>query len=172
MDTFPIRVIGDPVLTRPSREVTELDADLARLVDTMYTTMYEAVGLGLAAPQVGVRKRLFTYDVGEGPEVIVNPQIVEAAGEGVYEEGCLSIPGLRFDVVRPQRVTVQGVDLDGKEVVIDDDDIVARVLQHELDHLDGVLILDRLDPDTRKVALRQLREIDFDAPETASSPRL
>ena len=172
MATYPIRVFGDPVLKQRSREVDELDGGVAQLVDTMYSTMYDAVGLGLAACQVGVRKRLFTYDVGEGPQVLVNPVLVESSGEAAFDEGCLSIPGLRFEVVRPQRVTVQGVDLDGREVVIEDDDMLARVFQHELDHLDGVLLFDRLEPDARKQALRQLRELDLTATEPAGGPRL
>lgn len=160
---YPIRVLGDPVLKQRSREVEELDGTLATLVDTMYTTMYDAVGLGLAAPQVGVRKRLFTYDVGEGPRVLINPEVVETSGEAGFEEGCLSIPGLRFEVQRPERVTVRGIGLDGREQVFEDDDMLARVFQHELDHLDGILLIDRLDPDTRKLALRELREIDLTA---------
>ena len=93
MATFPVRLFGDPVLRQRASEVEELDGDLARLVDTMYETMYEAQGVGLAAPQVGVQKRLFTYDIGDGPEVIVNPEIVESSGEWIYDEGCLSVPG-------------------------------------------------------------------------------
>jgi peptide deformylase len=158
VDTYAIRMFGDPVLKQRAREVEELDAPLARLVNTMYETMYEAVGLGLAAPQVGVQKRLFTYDVGDGPTVLVNPEIVETVGEWSYEEGCLSVPGLSFDIVRPQRVTVQALDLDGKEVVVEDDDLLGRVLLHEIDHLDGLLLLDRLEPDVRKQALRTLSD--------------
>src|SRR5687768_4068817 len=108
----------------------------------MYDTMYEAVGLGLAAPQVGVQKRLFTYDVGEGPTVIVNPEIVETSGEFPYEEGCLSVPGLRFEIVRPKVVTIRGLDIDGNEVVVEGDEVLARVFLHVVDHLDGVLLLD------------------------------
>lgn len=158
VDTYTIRLFGDPVLKQRAREITELDGELARLVHTMYDTMYEAVGLGLAAPQVGMQKRLFTYDVGQGPQAIVNPVVVDTAGEWSYEEGCLSVPGLSFEVIRPQRVTVQGLDLDGRELVIEDDDLLGRVFLHEIDHLDGVLVLDRLEPVERKQALRALRE--------------
>lgn len=157
MNTYTIRVFGDPALKQRAREVDELNGDLARLVDTMYATMYDAAGVGLAAPQVGMRKRIFTYDVGEGPEVMINPEVTEAAGEWTFEEGCLSVPGLHFDVVRPQRVTVSGIDLDGKSVVISDDDFLGRVFLHEIDHLDGVLLLDRLEPAARKQALAELR---------------
>jgi len=175
--SYPIRVLGDPVLKQRSRTVEELDGALATLVDTMYTTMYDAVGLGLAAPQVGVRKRLFTYDVGEGPRVLINPEVVEAAGEVGFEEGCLSIPGLRFEVRRPERITARGIGLDGREEIFEDDDMLARVFQHELDHLDGLLLIDRLDPEARKQALRELREIDLTAAaqaarEPGDGPRL
>jgi peptide deformylase len=163
MSSYPIRLFGDPVLKLRSREVEELDGSLAGLVEAMYDSMYEAVGLGLAAPQVGVRKRLFTYDVGEGPSVLVNPELVDAQGEFVYEEGCLSVPGLRFEITRPKVVTVQGVDLHGNEVVIEGDEVLGRLLQHEIDHLDGVLLLDRLEPDARKRALRALRDWDLAA---------
>jgi peptide deformylase len=161
MASYPIRLFGDPVLKQRAREVEELDGSLAGIVDTMYETMYEAIGLGLAAPQVGVQKRLFTYDVGEGPTVIVNPEIVETSGEFAYEEGCLSVPGLKFEIVRPKVVTIRGIDLDGREVVVEGDEVLGRVFLHEVDHLDGVLLLDRLVPDVRKQALRALRDQDL-----------
>ena len=163
MAPFAVRLFGDPVLKQRSREVEQLDGSLAGLVESMYTTMYEAVGLGLAAPQVGVQKRLFTYDVGEGPSVMVNPEIVETTGEFTYQEGCLSVPGFSFEIVRPKVVTVRGVDLDGRELVIEGDEQLGRLFLHEVDHLDGVLLLDRLDPDVRKEALRALRNQDLAA---------
>jgi peptide deformylase len=162
VNTFTIRMFGDPVLRQRAREVTELNGELARLVDTMVETMHEAHGVGLAAPQVGVQKRLYTYDVGEGPAVLINPEIVDTRDEWTYEEGCLSIPGLHFDIVRPKVVTVRGVDLDGNEVVIEGDELMGRLIQHEVDHLDGVLLLERLDPDRRRTALRELRTRAFD----------
>jgi len=155
--TFEIRLFGDPGLRQRAPEVTELDGDLARLVDTMIETMHEAPGIGLAAPQVGVQKRLYTYDVGEGPGVVINPEIVESSGEWVYEEGCLSVPGFYFEIVRPKLVTVRGIDVDGKEVVIEGDELMGRLIQHEIDHLDGVLLLDRLEKAARKDAMRELR---------------
>jgi peptide deformylase len=169
--TFEIRMFGDPVLRQQSREVTELDGDLARLVDTMYETMHEAHGLGLAAPQVGVQKRLYTYQLidDDEPSVIVNPEIVESSGEWLYEEGCLSVPGLHFDIVRPQLVTVRGIDLDGDEVVFEGDELMGRLIQHEIDHLDGILLLDRLEPEVRKDALRELRRRALDADFVASA---
>ena len=158
MATHPVRLFGDPVLKQRSREVEDLNGSLVGLAESMYETMYEALGLGLAAPQIGVQRRIFTYDVGEGPHVIVNPEIVEASGEWVYNEGCLSVPGMHFDIVRPKEVTLQGIDLDGNEMVLEADELLARLFQHEIDHLDGVLLLDRLEPDQRKLALRSIRE--------------
>ena len=155
-------MFGDPVLRQPTREVTELNGELARLVDTMIETMNEAHGVGLAAPQIGVQKRLYTYDVGEGPAVLINPEIVDTRDEWTFEEGCLSVPGLQFDIVRPKVVTVRGVDLDGNAVVIEGDELMGRLIQHEVDHLDGVLLLQRLDPERRRQALRELRTRAFD----------
>jgi peptide deformylase len=161
VSAYTVRLFGDPALKQRAREVTELDGQLAALAESMYETMYEAAGIGLAAPQVGVRKRLFTYDVGEGPETIVNPEIVAASGEWTYEEGCLSVPGLHFDIVRPKLVTLRGLGLEGNEIVVEGDELLGRLFQHEIDHLDGVLLLDRLDDDMRRQALRELRERDL-----------
>ena len=160
MAPYPIRVFGDPVLKQRAAEVTEVDGRLAHLVEDMIVTMYEAPGLGLAAPQVGVQKRLFVYDLqdGEGAKVIVNPTIHESRGEWEYDEGCLSVPGLAWPIVRPKEVHLTGYDLDGNEVSLEADELLARLLQHELDHLDGVLLIDRLDRDQRKQAMRTLRE--------------
>lgn len=164
-------MFGDPVLRQRAPEVTELDGDLARLVDTMMETMHEAQGVGLAAPQVGVQKRLYTYDVGEVAGVLVNPEIVESSGEWVYDEGCLSVPGLSFEIVRPKVVTARGIDLDGNEVVIEGDELMGRLIQHEIDHLDGVLLLDRLEADARKAALRELRQRALDGTIAATTDR-
>ncbi|MDQ1467843.1 MAG: peptide deformylase [Actinomycetota bacterium] len=158
MATYPIRLFGDPVLKRPAAPVVELDGALAKLVDAMYETMYAAPGVGLAAPQVGVQRRFFVYDVGDGPHVILNPTVVESEGEWLYEEGCLSLPGLAFDIVRPKVVTVTGLDLEGEEITVVGDELLGRLLLHEIDHLDGVLMLERLERDDRKRALRTLRE--------------
>jgi peptide deformylase len=164
MATHAIRVFGDPVLKRPAAPVEELDGTTAKLVDAMYETMYEAPGVGLAAPQVGVQKRFFVYDVGEGPNVLFNPEIVAATGEWTYEEGCLSLPGLAFEIIRPKVVTVRGMNLDGDDVTIEGDELLGRVFLHEIDHLDGVLMLDRLDKSERKQALRELREQGMGVP--------
>jgi peptide deformylase len=166
MATHTIRIFGDPVLKRPAAPVTDIDGALARLVDAMYETMYDAPGVGLAAPQVGVQKRFFVYDVNDesGPHVVFNPAVVEATGEWIYEEGCLSLPGLAFEIARPKLVTIRGVDLDGNEVVVQGDELLGRVFLHEIDHLDGVLMLDRLDGEERKRAMRELREQGMGVP--------
>jgi peptide deformylase len=159
MAPYSIRVVGDPVLRQRASEVTTIDGRLAKLAEDMIVTMYDAPGVGLAAPQVGVEKRLFVYDVGEGPRTIVNPEITETDGEWTFEEGCLSVPGLSWEIIRPKQVHLTGLDLDGNELSIEADEILARCFQHELDHLDGVLLLERLDADTRKQALKTIREL-------------
>jgi peptide deformylase len=159
MAPYSIRVVGDPVLRQRAAEVTTIDGRLAKLADDMIATMYDAPGVGLAAPQVGVEKRLFVYDVGDGPHTLVNPEIVEGDGEFTYEEGCLSVPGLSWEIVRAKRVHLTGVDLAGNDVSIEADELLARCFQHELDHLDGILLLERLDADTRKQALKTIREL-------------
>tara|TARA_B100001964_G_scaffold89134_1_gene100180 strand:- start:5809 stop:6345 length:537 start_codon:yes stop_codon:yes gene_type:complete len=154
-----IRIIGDPVLRKPATEVTELTGALARLADDMVATMYEAPGLGLAAPQVGVQKRFFVYDLGEGPGTIVNPTIRESDGEWLFEEGCLSVPGLSWEILRPKTIHLVGIDLNGNDVSIEADELEARLFQHELDHLDGVLLVDHLDEGQARDARRALREL-------------
>jgi peptide deformylase len=161
MAPYSIRVVGDPVLRQRAAEVTTIDGRLAKLAEDMVVTMYEAPGLGLAAPQIGVEKRLFVYDVGDGPRTIINAEIVETDGEWAYEEGCLSVPGLSWEIIRPKQVHLRGLDLDGNEVDIEADEILARCFQHELDHLDGVLLLERLDADTRKQALKTIRDLEI-----------
>lgn len=162
MATYPIRQYGDPVLKQRAREVEEVDSRLAKLVEDMIETMYEAPGTGLAANQVGVQRRLFVYDVGDGPRVVINPRIVESSGEWVYEEGCLSVPGLSWPIVRPNQVHLVGVDLHGNELSIEADTLEGRVFQHELDHLDGVLLVERLDEEQRREALKILRQRRLD----------
>jgi peptide deformylase len=162
--TYRIRLLGDPVLRQKAAEVTEIDGKIATICEGMFPAMYEAEGLGLAAPQVGIQKRLFVYDLGQGDgaQVIVNPRITETDGEFTYSEGCLSVPGMSFDIVRPNQVHLTGVDLDGNEVSIEADELLGRLFQHELDHLDGVLLLDHLDDDQRKAALREWRRLTID----------
>jgi peptide deformylase len=155
---YQIRVFGDPVLTQRSSEITDIDGSLARLVDDMVETMHQARGLGLAAPQVGVQKRLFVYQLEDHePLAIINPTIVESSGEWEHEEGCLSIPGLYFPIVRPKEIHLSGWDINGNELSIEADELEARCFQHELDHLDGRLLLGLLDKDQRKEAMRELR---------------
>lgn len=169
MSGYDIRVIGDPVLRQRAREIDDIDGSLVRLVDDMLDTMYEAPGIGLAAPQVGVQKRLFVWDVGTGPQAIVNPEIVESDGEWLFEEGCLSVPGLSWEIVRPKIVHIVGRDLDGNEMSFEADELEARLFQHELDHLDGTLLIERLDDDTRNEALKTIRELQLGRPETRRS---
>ena len=139
--------------------MADIDGRVKKLTEDMLTTMYEVPGLGLAAPQVGVQKRLFVYDVGDGPHVLVNPEIIESRGEWEFEEGCLSVPGLNFDIIRPKEVHVRGLDLDGNEVDLEADELEARLFQHELDHLDGVLLIEHLDQEQANEAKRALREL-------------
>ena len=147
---FSIRQYGDPVLKQRTKEVVDVDAALARLVEGMIETMREAPGSGLAANQVGVQRRVFVYDVGAGPRTVINPRIVESSGEWTYDEGCLSVPGLSWPIVRPNHVHLVGLDLDGNELSIEAEELEGRVFQHELDHLDGVLLVERLDEEQRR----------------------
>jgi peptide deformylase len=158
MATFPIRTFGDPVLKQRCAEVTEIDGTLARLADDMIETMYAAPGVGLAANQVGVQRRVFVYDAGDGPHTVINPTIVETSEEWDYEEGCLSVPGLYFPIKRPRLVTITGLDLNGAEFTRTGEDLLGRIFLHETDHLDGYLLIDRLDPEIRKEAMRALRD--------------
>jgi len=140
---------GDPILRRKARPVAKVTKETKALIDDMIETMRAASGLGLAAPQVRVGERLFVYQVGEDPpEALVNPVILEAEGEEMGVEGCLSIPKLQGDVLRAKRVVVSGLNRAGKSVKIAAEDLLARVFQHEIDHLDGILFIDRSDQST------------------------
>ncbi len=158
MSTLPIRTYGDPVLNTATTLVENIDGKIAALAESMIETMYEAPGVGLAANQIGVQKRLFVYDQGDGPHVVVNPVIVETSGEWVYEEGCLSVPGLSWEIVRANEVHLRGFDLDGNELDIQTNEYEGRILQHECDHLDGVLLVERLTDDQKKEAKKLLRK--------------
>ncbi len=162
MPGYTIRMYGDPVLRQRTADVTEIDGVLKQLADDMIETMYAAPGVGLAAPQVGIQKRLFVYDAGEGPSVVINPRISQSSGEWTFDEGCLSVPGLSWSIVRPRDILLEGLDIDGNEIAIEAEEYLARVYQHEVDHLDGVLLIERLDPDQRKQAMRTLRQMTFD----------
>ena len=159
MTAYTIRLFGDPVLRQRAPEVAEIDGKLKILADDMIQTMYDAPGVGLAAPQVGVQKRMFVYDLHDdrGPRTIVNPVVSEARGEWTFDEGCLSVPGLSWAIVRPKEIHLTGRDLEGNEISIEADEYEARVYQHEVDHLDGVLLVERLDDDQRREAMRILR---------------
>lgn len=138
-----------PVLRRRAKEITEIDERIVKLAREMAETMYKAPGIGLAAPQVGVSERLIVVDLSSGEEkdgliTIVNPEIVLAEGEIEFEEGCLSVPDLNEKVTRSDRVVVRGLDLEGKEIEIEGHELMAVALQHEIDHLDGVLFIDRI----------------------------
>jgi peptide deformylase len=169
--SYPIRTFGDPVLKSKAARVADIDGKVVRLVDDMFATLRDSDnGLALAAPQIGVQKQIFVWDFGEDPKVVFNPDIVESGGEWVYEEGCLSIPGLYVEMVRPKQVLLRGIDVDGNEVEWEADELEARMFQHELDHLNGVLMFDRMTPDQRRDAMaeyRRLREV----PAPASPPR-
>lgn len=158
METMPIRQYGDPILTTVTTEIEEIDGRVKALADAMIETMYEAPGVGLAANQVGVGKRLFVYDKGDGPVVVVNPTILETSGEWTYEEGCLSVPGLSWEIVRANQVHLVGRDLDGNELSIEAEEFEGRIFQHEMDHLNGVLLVERLTDQQRAEAKKILRQ--------------
>src|ERR1700692_2874565 len=159
MSRYSIRLYGDPVLRHRAADVEDIDGTLKQLADDMVQTIYDAPVVCLAAPEVGVQKRMFVYDTGDGagPVTIVNPVLTEARGEWTFDEGCLSVPGLSWPIVRPKEVHLTGLDLDGNEVSVEADEFLARVFQHEVDHLDGVLLVQRLDEGQRKKAKRILR---------------
>lgn len=157
---YSIRTYGDPVLKTEAAPVADIDGKVLRLVDDMFTTLYRAEnGLALAAPQIGVQKQIFVWDFGEEPVAVCNPEIAESDGEWVYEEGCLSIPGLYVEIVRPKQVLLKGVDLNGNPVEWEADELQARMFQHELDHLHGVLMFDRMTPEQRREAMTEWRRM-------------
>ncbi|WP_040768770.1 peptide deformylase [Tsukamurella sp. 1534] len=158
MSVLPVRIYPDPVLRTPAEPVTAFDADLARLVDDMIDTMEHHSGAGLAAPQVGVSKRVFVFGCGGREGHIVNP-VWRAVGDEwqTGPEGCLSIPEIRADCTRHLDVVAEGFDRTGAPITVEGTDILARCIQHETDHLDGVLFLSRLEPADRKEAMRRIR---------------
>jgi peptide deformylase len=160
MSLLSIRTFGDPVLRERARPVEEFDDSLRGLAQAMIVAMHEAPGIGLAAPQVGRPIRLIVFDVGdEGPpRALANPTLRDEWGERIAEEGCLSLPGLYYPVRRFERVGAEGYDLEGHAVTIEAEDLLARVLQHEVDHLDGVLFIDRLETEHRSAAMAALRD--------------
>ena len=158
MAIYPIRTFGDPVLRARAAAVTDNAESLQRLVDGMLETMYEAPGVGLAAPQIGISKAIFVADVGEGPFVMINPEIVELSGSWTFDEGCLSVPGYYWPIKRPAYCKARGTDVEGNEVTYEGEELMGRVLQHEIDHLNGMLLLERLPRRTKKQALKEIRE--------------
>jgi len=174
-----IRLYGDPVLTEVSAPVNRFDAELARFGDDLLETLRAAHGAGLAAPQVGVLKRMFAYDIpadeetGEHPfGVLVNPVITRREGEQTGDEGCLSFPGLYYECTRAVAVTLAANDVHGQRLELDGEGLLARCFQHEIDHLDGVLFIDRLSRGDRKRALKQWRERELDLELRGAAPHL
>jgi peptide deformylase len=160
----PIVLWGSEVLEKPSDPVTDITGDEVKLVQDMIETMYKAPGVGLAAPQIGVSKRIMVTDTSSGEKkdhlfTIVNPEIVETIGEQYEEEGCLSIPGFSATVVRPKKIVLSGVDLNGKEIVIEGSDLLARAFCHEMDHLDGKFFLDHLSFIKRDMIKRRIKKL-------------
>jgi len=157
----PIRLFGDPILRTPAAPVVDFDKELRTLVKDLTDTMHDAPGVGLAAPQIGVALRVFTYDVDDVVGHLINPVLDLTDEVETGEEGCLSLPGLLFDTPRAYGVVAKGVNMYGDPVVLEGTELLARCIQHETDHLDGVLFIDRLDRQLRKEALRAIREAEW-----------
>lgn len=159
---------GDPVLRRKAAQITEITPEIRRIVEDMFETMYAVKGIGLAAPQIGLPQKIIVLDGSphyEGCEkcALVNPVIVEKKGEDVLNEGCLSLPGLDADVPRALEITVEGLDLSGKKVEIRAQGMQARIFQHECDHLDGILYIDRVNPAARSLMQSKLKKLQKEA---------
>ncbi len=169
---YDIRTYGDPVLASKAAVVDNIDGKLVRLVDNMLQAMYRAPGLGLAAPQIGVQKQIFVYDVDENPTALINPRILESSGEWVYDEGCLSIPGLYVEILRPKLVLLEALDLEGNTITIEADELLARLFQHELDHLDGILMFERMSEEQRKEGLIEYRKMAQDSKSLGESKHI
>ncbi|MBA2464702.1 MAG: peptide deformylase [Nocardioidaceae bacterium] len=161
MAVLPIRLFGDPVLRSPAVAVTDFDRELQRLVADLTETMLHAPGVGLAAPQIGVGRRVFTWHVNGETGHLVNPSLDLSEEIQDGPEGCLSLPDLTFDCRRALSVVAKGFDMYGEPVVVDGSELLARAIQHETDHLDGVLFIDRLDREARRGAMKEIRETDW-----------
>jgi peptide deformylase len=157
----PIRLFGDPVLRTPAEPVHDFDAELRRLVQDLTDTMMEAPGLGLAAPQIGVGLRVFTYYVDDQLGHLINPSLQLSAEEEIDDEGCLSFPGLTYPTSRSFGAVATGFDMHGEPVTVEGTGTLARCVQHETDHLDGVLFIDRLDSVQRKLAMKEIRASEW-----------
>ena len=147
-----IRKLGDEILTKEAREVTELTPKITELIEDMFDTMYEANGCGLAAPQVGVRKQVVVIDCGDQPLVLINPVILETSGSQTGNEGCLSVPGKCGMVTRPNYAKVKALDENFEEYIIEGEELLARCLCHEIDHLHGVMYVDKVEGDLSEVS--------------------
>ena len=147
-----IRVQGDPVLTKKSRPVEQMTPRISELITDMLDTMYDAMGVGLAAPQVGILKRIVVIDVGEGPIVLINPEILETGGEQTGDEGCLSVPGMAGQVTRPNYVKVKALDVNMNEVIYEGEELLARAFCHEIDHLDGKMYTDLVEGELHRTS--------------------
>jgi peptide deformylase len=156
-----IRLFGDPVLRTPAEPVRDFDAELRRLVKDLTDTMLEAPGLGLAAPQIGVGLRVFTYNVDDVIGHLINPVLTLSDDQETDEEGCLSFPGLQYPTSRAHGVVATGFDMHGEPVTVQGAGQLARCVQHETDHLDGILFIDRLDPAQRKLAMKEIRAAEW-----------
>lgn len=161
MAVQPIRLFGDPVLRTPAAPVTDFDKELRKLVRDLTETMQEAPGAGLAAPQIGVGLRVFTYEVDDQLGHLVNPTLELSDEVYIDDEGCLSFPGLAFPTERSVRTVARGYNMYGEPVTIEASDMLSRALQHETDHLDGVLFIDRLDDAQRKLAMKAVRAAEW-----------
>ncbi|MFJ6138567.1 peptide deformylase [Kitasatospora sp. NPDC092286] len=157
----PIRIFGDPVLRATAKPVTTFDKELRKLVQDLTDTMLDAPGAGLAAPQLGVSLRVFTYHVGGVTGHLINPDLSLTEEEQDGPEGCLSLPGLRYDTKRAYGVVAKGFNMHGDPVTIDGTQLLARCIQHETDHLDGIIFIDRLDREQRKAAMKAIRETEW-----------
>ena len=145
-----IKIYGNPILRSKAQVVTEITGELRELIKDMFETMRQNNGVGLAATQVGVKQRVIVTDAGEEPLVIINPEIVNRRGEEIAEEGCLSFPGIKANIKRAKNITAKGLNENGEEIVLEATGILARVIQHEVDHLNGILIVDRMSPAERE----------------------
>jgi peptide deformylase len=157
----PIRLFGDPVLRTPAEPVKDFDKELHRLVKDLTDTMIDAPGAGLAAPQLGVGLRVFTYYVDDHLGHLVNPSLDLSEEQQEGDEGCLSIPGLAFPTPRAMRVVAKGFNMHGEPITLEGTELLARCVQHETDHLDGILFIDRMDPAQRKAAMKAIREAEW-----------
>ncbi len=166
-----IRTLGDPVLREPTKPVTDFDPSLRKLYEDLVETMIDAPGVGLAAPQVGISLRLFVFDDGEtGPMMMANPVLSDGNGQLLEDEGCLSIPGPYHATPRYAKVRCSGQDLEGRPTEVVGEGLLARILQHETDHLEGMLYIDRLDEEGRRDVMAQLRRIELGLTEPRQRP--